>query len=106
MANAAFDAWVVKFLIAVNNYNTNVGEWNAKGETKKVTKPDKTYPPILTLRTELSNILNYNPPLRLQALSSLDRIINVGGKIKNGKYQSLYIVDIKLWISKYSSLIR
>ena len=36
MANAAFDAWVVKFLIAVNNYNTNVGEWNAKGETKRL----------------------------------------------------------------------
>jgi hypothetical protein len=108
MANAAFDAWVVKFLTAVEVYNKNANTWNAavqKNNTQKILKPDSSYNAILTLRTELSSILSYNPALRSAALNNLDRIINIGG-IKNGKYQPLYIIDVKSWISKYSILVR
>lgn len=103
MANAAFDAWSVKFVKAVNSFNSETSNWRRyqKDQIRRAVDPidSRAKQQILTLRSEMASILSYDPVLSSVALNNLDKIINTGRNPIN--------TNIVLeWIKKYSSLVR
>ena len=108
MANAAFDAWVVKFLGAVSAYNKQAVEsYNATrfgGRNPYRNATISAYNKILTLRSDLAVILN-SSATGSAAISSLDKIISGGGQTKSGGFLTLRTKNIQEWVKKYSVLL-
>ena len=109
MANAAFDAWVVKYLGAVSAYNKQAVEsYNATrfgGRNPHRNAAISAYNKILTLRSDLAVILN-SSAIGSAAISSLDKIISSGEQTKSGGLPPLRTKNIQEWIKKYSDLVR
>jgi|694.fasta_scaffold155176_2 hypothetical protein len=107
MANAAFNAWVGRFLQAVLVYNREVIKWNGwlAGKGDRDAKPIIAYNKILTLRAELVVILN-SSTIGTEAISGLDKIIrSVGTPTKSRGYLNLNLKNIQDWVKKYSVLL-
>jgi len=103
MANAAFDAWSVKFVKAVNSFNSETSNWRRyqKEQIRRAVDPigSKAQQTVLSLRSEMASILSYDPVLSSVALNNLDKIINTGRN-------PISIKLIQEWINKYSVLLR
>ena len=103
MANAAFDAWSVKFVKAVNSFNSETSNWRRyqKEQIRRAVDPigSRAQQTVLSLRSEMASILSYDPVLSSVALNNLDKIINTGRN-------PISIKLIQEWIKKYSSLVK